>query len=174
MRAVQYYLGRANTSYCSLYRDGGGLLGALLQVLALAPQAESVVNFSWKPNSARMTARVGARDQATMGRFYERVGNAIAEYPIPRHAKFPKARKVLQHPATRIEFRPCQTAGEGRLGGAQRPLAPVAASSMVSATRRAKPTLSSAASGSAFSRLPISRLVRSHSSSPVRRNKSRD
>jgi hypothetical protein len=106
MRAAQYYLGRANALYCSLYRDGGGPLRALLEVLALAPQTEAVANFSWKPNSARVTARARARDQMTMGRFYQRVGNAIAEYPIARHANFSKAQKVLQHPTTRIEFRP--------------------------------------------------------------------
>ncbi len=134
MRANQDHLGHVNTQHGSLYRDGGGPLRGHLEGLALAPQTESIVNVSRKPESSGATARWGARDEMTMGRFYPRGearwgGNASSEYPILASRKFSKVEKVLQHPTSCFEFRPYLTAGEGRLCGAQRPVAGVARTS---------------------------------------------
>lgn len=109
MRANQDHRGHVNTQHGSLYRDGGGLLRGLLEGLALAPQTESIVNVSRKPESSGATARWGARDEMTMGRF-TRVGeacwggNASSGYPILASRKFLKVEKVWQHPNLRFGF----------------------------------------------------------------------
>lgn len=109
MRANQDQLGHVNTQHGSLYRDGGGPLRGLLEGLALAPQTESIVNVSRKPESSGAMARWGAHDEMTMRRFYQRGearwrGNASSEYPIPSSRKFSKVEKDWQHPNLRFGF----------------------------------------------------------------------